>query len=413
VALGYAGGNMSEQGVLRERALVWSGPRVDRLRKLDQGSAELVDRLLQVARTGLPGMQLPDGTMCFTRRFSAARVVGEPEGCSLRYTAITVLGARHLDSAGQRAVLAGRTVGEVCDVLVDRLASTNSVGDAALAVWATAACGHRGLERALGRLDVLDSGPSTRYVVEQAWVVSALVAARSLVDEERQLDLARARLLDAQAGALFGHVTGPDLASRFRRHVSCFADQVYPIQALSLLHAAVGDPGALAAANRCADRIVSLQGPAGQWWWHYDTRTGGMVEGYPVYSVHQHAMGPMALLDLADAGGQVELDAVRRGLGWMVSAPETGESLILDGPGLTVRKVARRDSRKLVRGARAVACGLRPGTRLAALDRLWPPTAVDRECRPYEFGWLLDCWLGGDPGPSAAGSDPTTHGTDG
>jgi hypothetical protein len=60
-----------------------------------------------------------------------------------------------------------------------------------------------------------------------------------------------------------------------------------------------------------------------------------------------------------------------------------------------------------------VACGLRPGTRLAALDRLWPPTAVDRECRPYEFGWLLDCWLGGDPGPSAAGSDPTTHGTDG
>jgi len=404
---------MSEQGVLREHALVWSGPRVDRLRKLDQGSAGLVDRLLQVARTGLPGMQRPDGTMCFTRRFSAARVVAEPEGCSLRYTAITVLGARHLDTAGQRALLGGRTVGEVCDVLVDRLSSTNSVGDAALAVWATAACGHQGLERALGRLDVLHSGPSTRYIVEQAWVVSALVAARSLVDVERQLGQARARLLDAQAGALFGHVTGPDLVSRFRRHVSCFADQVYPIQALARLHASVGDPGALAAASRCADRIVSLQGPAGQWWWHYDSRTGGVVEGYPVYSVHQHAMGPMALLDLADAGGQVDWDAIRRGLGWMVAAPEAGESLILDGPGLTVRKVARRDPRKLVRGARAVASGLRPGTRLAALDRLWPPTAVDRECRPYEFGWLLDCWLGGASGPSTAGSDPMTHGTDG
>ncbi|HEY7104589.1 MAG TPA: hypothetical protein VH573_23365 [Mycobacteriales bacterium] len=397
---------MSEQRVLRELALVRASSRLDRLRQLDRISADLVDRLLHVARTGLPGMQLPDGTVCFTRRFSAARVVAEPEGCSLRYTAITVLGARHLDAAGQRALLGGRTVGEVCDILVDRLASTNSVGDAALAAWAAAACGHDGLDRALGRLDVLDSRPSTRYVVEQAWVLSALVAAaRAGADVYRQLDLARARLLDAQSGALFGHVTGPDLASRVRRHVSCFADQVYPIQALSRLHAAVGDPGALAAANRSADRIVSLQGPAGQWWWHYDSRTGGVVEGYPVYSVHQHAMGPMALLDLADAGGKVELDAVRRGLAWMVSAPETGESLILDGPGLTVRKVARHDPRKLVRGARAVATGLRPGTRLPMLDRLWPPTAVGRECRPYEFGWLLDCWLGGLDDPSGRPHD--------
>ena len=393
MALGHAGGHMSKQGVLRKPALVRPASRVDRLRQLDQESAELVDRLLEVARVGLPGLQLPDGTMCFTRRFSAARVVSEPEGCSLRYTAIVVLGARHLDPAGQREILGGRTVGELCDILVDRLSSTNSVGDAALAVWATAACGHDGLERAVGRLDALDAGTATRYVVELAWVVSALVAARRSVDVERQLDRARSRLLDAQSGALFGHVTGPDLVSRFRRHVGCFADQVYPIQALARLHASAGDPGALAAANRCADRIVSLQGPAGQWWWHYDVRTGGVVEGYPVYSVHQHAMGPMALLDLADAGGRVELDAVRRGLDWMVSAPEASQSLILDGPGLTVRKVARRDPRKLVRGGRAVATGLRPGIRLPVLDRLWPPTEPHRECRPYEFGWLLDCWL--------------------
>ena len=407
---------MSEQGVLREPALVRPAPRLDRLRALDRESGDLVDRLLAVARTGLPGMQRPDGTTCFTRRFSAARVVGQPEGCSLRYTAITALGARHLDTVGQRDVLAGRTVAEVCSVLVDRLSSTTSVGDAALAVWLTAACEHSGLDRALGRLEALDGGPSARWVVELAWVVSALAAARNLVDVERHLGWARSRLLDAQLGPLFGHVTEPGLMSRFRRHVGCFADQVYPIQALARLHASADDPGALAAANRCAERICALQGPAGQWWWHYDARTGGVVEGYPVYSVHQHAMGPMALLDLADAGGQVDLDAMRRGLSWMTSAPEAGESLILDGPGLTVRKVARRDPRKLVRAARAAATGLRPGTRLPVLDRLWPPVDVDRECRPYEFGWLLDCWLGGLDGPSgrpAAGSNPTTQGTDG
>jgi len=399
---------MNEHGVLREPALVRSASRVDRLRQLDQASADLVDRLLDVARTGLPGMQLSDGTMCFTRRFSAARVVGEPEGCSLRYTAIAVLGARHLDPAGQREILAGRTVGEVCDVLADRLSSTNSLGDAALAVWATAASGHQGLERALRRFDQLDSGSGPRYIVDLAWAASGLVAARSVVDVEPRLDRIRTRLLDSLVGTrqLFGHVTEPDLTSRYRRHVGCFGDQVYSIQALARLHASADDPVSLATAEKCAERLCQLQGPAGQWWWHYDARTGGVVEGYPLYTVHQHAMAPMALFDLADAGGEVDLDAIRRGLGWLVSAPEVSDALILDRPGLTVRKVARTDPGKLVRGLRAVAAKARPGTELPVLDRLWPPTAIDRECRPYELGWLLDCWLSGSPrgetGPGSA-----------
>jgi hypothetical protein len=388
---------MNEQGVLREPAQNRLATRVDRLRELDHDSAGLVDRLLRLARTGLPGMQLPDGTTCFTRRFSAARVVGEPEGCSLRYTAITALGARHLDTAGQRELLAGRTAAEVCDVLVDRLSSTNSVGDAALAVWATAACGHDGLSRALTRLDGLDAGPGPRLVVDLAWTISALVAARSAADVERRLERARARLLDSLVGTqqLFGHLTEPDLASRYRRHVGSFADQAYSVQALARLHASADDPVALAAAERCADRICDLQGPDGQWWWHYDARTGDVVEGYPVYSVHQHALAPMALLDLAEAGGKVELEAIGRGLSWLVAAPEVAEPLILDGPGLTVRKVGRRDPGKLVRGIRALATNANADLKLPVLDRLWPPTAVHRECRPYELGLLLDCWLGG------------------
>ena len=388
---------MREQGVLREPAFARTAPRLDRLRELDRGSAELVDRLLGVARTGLPGMQMAEGTACFTRRFSASRVVAAPEGWSLRYTAITVLGVRHLDADGQRQMLAGRTVGEVCDVLVDRLPSTNSIGDAALTVWATAVCGHDGLPRALAWLDALDADAGSRYVVDLAWTIAGLVAARSTVDVEQRLDRARSRLLGSLVGTrqLFGHVTGPDLVSRYRAHVGCFADQVYPIQALARLHASADDPEALAVADRCAERICALQGPAGQWWWHYDARTGDVVEGYPVYSVHQHAMAPMALLDLADAGGRVETDAIRRGLSWMVAAPEVDGPLVLDRPGLIVRKVDRGDRRQLVRSVRAVATSVRPGVRVPGLDLLWPPTAVDRECRPYELGWMLDCWLGG------------------
>ena len=52
---------------------------------------------------------------------------------------------------------------------------------------------------------------------------------------------------------------------------------------------------------QCANAICNLQGPLGQWWWHYDSMTGRVAERYPVYSVHQHAMAPMALFAAQDA----------------------------------------------------------------------------------------------------------------
>jgi hypothetical protein len=182
--------------------------------------------------------------------------------------------------------------------------------------------------------------------------------------------------------------------------VSCFADQVYPIQALARLHATEADPTALAAADACAARICDLQGGGGQWWWHYDSRTGGLVEGYPVYSVHQHGMAPMALFDLAEAGGRDHGEELLRGLRWMTDVPELGGaasevSLIDDDAALTWRKVYRGDPRKIVRGARGLATRVRPGRRLAFVDTVLPARAVDHECRPYELGWLLFAWLGG------------------
>jgi len=57
------------------------------------------------------------------------------------------------------------------------------------------------------------------------------------------------------------------------------------------------------------------------------------------------------------------------------------------------RKVARGDRGKMVRGLRATSTRLRPGLQLPWLDLLFPPGAVDYECRPYELGWLLYTWL--------------------
>lgn len=367
--------------------------------------AALVDRLIGVALRGLPAMRVGDGFV-FTMR-GVYDAVGRPrvlpEGSSLRYTAITALGARLLPEDRQRAVLGGVRVDDLVAGLVSRVLDTGtgavtSLGDVALVCWAAAACEHEDLPRVLARLAAMDAGGAV-FTVDAAWVLSALAAAREVVgvpDLRSHYEWARRRLLlGVREGGLFAHeVNGRGLVPSYRAHVGCFADQVYPIQAL----ARAGDEEAVRVADRAAHRICAAQGDAGQWWWHYDARTGGVVEGYPVYSVHQHAMAPMALLDLAEAGGTDHAEAIRRGLRWMVDAPETDRPLILDDLGVTWRKVARRDPRKAVRGTRAMTTRVRPGWRVDALDRVVPPNAVDTECRPYEFGWLLFTWLNASQG---------------
>ena len=360
----------------------------------DPSSAALVRRLLRLSVRVLP-QSLVDGEFAFTLSGTSLPHGGgwqlNPSGTSSRYGAIAALGLLRLPDQVQREVLAGEDGHGLVGRLAAKLDAMTSRGDVALLCWAAAEAKHSELPHALERLAELDLGTDPLDVVDAAWIVTGLVAARAQADVERHLAAARHRLLAAR-GAVYPHVIG-GTSSWYRSHVGSFADQVYPVQALARLHSSADDPEALAAADSVAAAICRAQGKAGQWWWHYDSRTGGVVEGYPVYSVHQHAMAPMALLDLADAGGQCHLEAIGRGLRWLARPPETAESLLLDEPPVTWRKGARGDRRKVVRGVRAASTRLHPRMRLKALDQVFRPGAVDHECRPYELGWLLYAWL--------------------
>ena len=138
--------------------------------------------------------------------------------------------------------------------------------------------------------------------------------------------------------------------------------------------------------------MCQLQGADGQWWWHFDIRTGKVVERYPVYSVHQYSMAPMALFALAKACGQVHSELIEKGLSWLSNPPEIAESLIDTERNVIWRKVARRESRRLVRGLQAAACRLHQAMRIPAVNSIIPPISVDYETRPYHMGWILHAW---------------------
>jgi hypothetical protein len=366
----------------------------DRISRLEAGTADLVRRLVELACAGLPAMFRADRRVfAFTRKRGAdghLALAGE----SVRYGAIVLLGAQQLAPEAQRAIFAGESALEFCTRLLGGVEGMGNAADLALIAWAAAEAGHPAARTAFERLRRLGAFDRDGETVHVAWLLSAAVAGREHLDRRREIDAVAGRLLRlARPHGIFPHRTDPATGFSLRAHVGCFADQVYPIQALARYARAFGERRALAAAERCAERICELQGDAGQWWWHYDARTGDVVEGYPVYSVHQDAMAPMALLDLEEAGGRSFEEPIRRGLAWLVEAPETGRSLIDEPQQLIWRKVGRTDPAKLVRRARAALSSIAPERRLAPLDALFPATRIDWESRPYHLGWILYAWL--------------------
>ena len=375
-----------------ERALAPDGARIAHAD--EQGAGDGIRRLLGIGRTGLPAaFDRRSGDFVQTvRRVDGGTARIRQEGTSLRYTAIAALGLSRLGRAEQEAALGGRDAAELARRVGRRALEQSDPGAVALAAWAVAETGGVVDPAVLERLghDLASGVPIP--TVDLSWMVTAAVAAGPSAEAVAQL--AVTRLLEGQGRhGIFPHVLPARTQNRWRRHVGSFADQIYPVQAFARMFQVTGDRSLLTAAEATADRICELQGPDGQWWWHYDARTGGVVERFPVYSVHQHAMAPMGLFDLADAGGRDRTAEIVRGLRWIGNHPEVDEDLVDASVGMIWRKVGRHEPPKAVRRLSAVTTAIRPGLHLPRLDRMFPADRVDHECRPYELGWLLYAWM--------------------
>lgn len=318
------------------------------------------------------------------------------EGVSRRYTAVVLLALAGESPDAAMEVLAGESPGDVCGRLVAASDQAVDLGEVALTLWAARVVAHPGASRVLSRLRAMGPADGAYPTVELAWALSSLVVGDGVADLSLADTLAT-RLMASfcEDTGLFRHWPAGASPSWLRGHVCCFADLVYPSQALSLYHRVCGGGRSIAMARRCADRMCELQGPQGQWWWHYDVRTGRVVEPYPVYSVHQDAMGPMALAAVDAAAGTDHREAVARSVRWMAHAPEIGGSLIDREADLIWRKVARREPGKLTRSLQAAASRVHPRLRVPGVDAAFPPTVVDYESRPYHMAWLLHAFPAG------------------
>jgi hypothetical protein len=362
----------------------------------EQSVSDIVQNLRSLAVQSLARMYYPEKRLFAfrLRRNGSGEVL---EGVSRRYTAVAVIGLADENQRVVENVLGDHCLEDVCERLLEDIQEMDDLGEVALTTWAARALGHPKAFKAIEALRRMEPGEHPHPTVERSWALTALVVGSNGPTDTALAD----RIADALIGSfrekscLFLAAPANSVRSRLRAHVCCFADIVYPIQALSYYHLATGNARAAEVAVNCARHMCQLQGPEGQWWWHFDIRKGRVVERYPVYAVHQDSMAPMALSTLAKACGQDHVASIEKGLRWLAGPAGKNGSLIDEERGVIWRKVARREPARLVRGIQAAATRLHHGIRMPGVDVLFPPVSIDYESRPYHMGWILHAWPAG------------------
>jgi len=313
------------------------------------------------------------------------------EGLSPRYTLMTLLGLHRGEKFGLRNPFNSEAI---LNGLLKERRWLDNIGDLGLLLWTCALLAperYAEVYRDLNAAAAMDYYRDARdgHTMEMSWFLAGL-AHGALAGQKTFPGLANlagksfetVRKNQGRNG-IFGHLAGgAGITSAFRGRLGSFADQVYPIYAFSKFGAAFDHDEALKCAQDCAETICSVQGPLGQWWWHYDSRSGRVVGKYPVYSVHQDAMAPMALFALSESSGKDYSPWIFKGLPWIYGENELKFNLCDASANIVWRCIYLSKSATYIREA-ASLMGFKPGSSVPSGLR------VRFEDRPYHFGWEL------------------------
>jgi len=318
-------------------------------------------------------------------------------GVSLRYAAISQIGlGRWIEYHPEDRTC----LPDLWPRIVDNHHEITQIGDLALALWA-------GIESKASDSRLFADAMSAAWqdhadmcnAVELAWVLQACTLALHR-DKDLQfyieplMEEAKDRLLNLfrPQQSLFQRHNRPGFRQAISRRIACFADQVYPVLALCTYGQFFEDNQCIEIAQKTVERICRLQGPLGQWWWHYDTEEGKICEEYPVFSVHQDAMAPMAIMASDRLTGQNHSREIERGLRWLWGQNELNECLVIYDAGIIWRDIEKREIAKISRSVRALLCVANLKLLHTLAGRSFLGFCINHECRPYHLGWILYAW---------------------
>jgi len=323
----------------------------------------------------------------------------------LTSTAICLLG---LYRSGM-ASMAGLDIPKVLAALNNASKTHNYPGGIGLVIWANAVVDGLALADLLLQAGYPNLEAkhfiSRLTTMESSWLLSGLLHEYKRLPTDSTRKLISIMMAEVVARfndttALFHHAAAnAGIKDRIRKHISNFADQIYSVQALSYAAIILQQEEPLTIARSCALRLIDLQGPLGQWWWHYDSVSGGIAQAFPVYSVHQHAMAPMALMALTAANGGDFADSISLSQQWL-SNNELGLNLIDLKCNTIWRDISPKENylKKSMGNILELLGFYRGGAERSGHDLL----RANFETRPYEWAWCLfaGAMSSGAPPPS-------------
>lgn len=319
-----------------------------------------------------------------------------PVSWSICYTAMALLGINKAQRNGWNGASTLIDERKALRSLVANWQRVKQIGHLGLIQWANAEClgQYAGdVTNAIGKRSSMDklSGLPT---MELAWLLTGFCATQAKLTSDNTIkDLAalynRAILgnFNPQTG-LFCHSKRDEGPLGLRSQIGNFADQIYAIFALCRYYELFSDKHSLQAALQCAECMCSLQGDQGQWWWHYHARRAIVTSRYPVYSVHQYGVGPMALQELAMVSGRDFQLHINRGVNWLFRINELDVDMVDWEHHIIWRDIEQTAPASMARYMTTFLAEAGFEKLIRLLDSA-ESLRVNHEMRPYELGWLL------------------------
>lgn len=341
--------------------------------------------LLGFAEDALDQLRLPNGLYCFDRTFESPVLRGE----SVRYSIIVLLGLLRRKASG---IQPGIVIEDLYRKIKARRSSLG-VGDLGLLLWAESRMGSEEARYTIAVLDRVSADTATLghlAGMEAAWFVLGAVHALDAGFPARILAERAIRHLQSRKSPrspLFRHTA----LKRERALFPNFATEIYSLLALCEIARAEMSRDALVDAVRLANSLIGLQLADKGWPWLFHSDRAVVVEPYEVYSVHQDAMAPMALLALAEVSGdrsyaQAAVESSRWGFG----NNELGFQFYDQQHHFAHRSIRRRGWAQRTNLALNVAwAGIGQGSRVDLGG-----VTIEKTCRPYHLGWVLEAWSG-------------------
>ena len=379
--------------------------------------AKLFEKLHVIAINGLQNMYLDDEDI-FCHQAVKSNKSLLLKGVSPRYSAMSVIGVC------ENQTISGENVEwpihKVCNQLIEWVTLQGAeVGDSGLVLWALLKAKHPDshlvVKSLIERRARVEKQHYMLTTMSLGYLLAGLSEALQMGVETRDcLHLAETvfkALIKRQSNAsnlfpLGGYVSQHKILTRFSRmQLGSFASQVYPIVGLSMYSKFSQNEVALTSAEKALDAVCRLQGPEGQWWWIYNIKRGNVAVQYPVYSIHQDAMGPMAICAVKKAGGRLRNEALLKSFQWLAKRLELPSESLIDTKNSVVWRAIQRDDPSKTGG---FGLGLYERLRMLAIsltgtkdNRKFKSGWVCDECRPYHLGWILlaEAWyreLSGD-----------------